>query len=57
MVGVGTGYRGIHGLKSNRANRPFWRIDLANLPNSYLAIHDLHTSLYSDLVPLLTADL
>ncbi len=51
--------RGIHGLKSNRpnhANWPFWQIDLANQPNSYLASHDLHYSLKSDLVLLLTAD-
>ncbi len=40
--------RGIHGLKSNRSNRPFWRIDLMNRPNSYLAVHNLHTSLKSD---------
>ncbi len=47
--------RGKHGLKWNRLNRanwPFWRIDLANQTNSYNAIHDLH----SDLVPLLMAD-
>ncbi len=53
--------RGIHRLKSNgpnRVSRPLWRIDLVNRPNSYLAIHDLHTSLraISDLVPFLTAD-
>ncbi len=42
---------GIHRLKSNRpncANQPFWPIDLANRLNSYLASHDLHSSLKSD---------
>ncbi len=53
--------RGTHGLKSNRpnrANQPFWQIDPANPPNSYLASHDRHSSLkaISNLVPLLTAD-
>ncbi len=37
--------RGMHGLKSNRVNWPFWRIDLVNRPNSYLEIYDLHTLL------------
>ncbi len=40
-----------HELKSNRpnhANRPFWQIDLANRPNSYLSSHDLHSSLKSN---------
>ncbi len=45
-VGDIKGY--IKGLKSNRPNRPFWQIDLANRPNSYLASHDLHSSLKSD---------
>ncbi len=56
---------GIHGLKSNRPNhmnRPFWQIDLANWPNSYLASHNLHSPLKSvkaitDLVPQLTDNL
>ena len=37
--------RGTHGLKSNRlnhTNRPFWQVDLAKQPNSYLARHYLH---------------
>ena len=36
--------RGTHGLKLNRpnnTNQPFWQINLANRPNSYLASHDL----------------
>ncbi len=40
-----------HGLKSNRPNRvnqPFWQIDQANRSNSYLASHDLHSSLKND---------
>ncbi len=55
-------YRGTHGLKSNRPNRvnpTFWQIDLANLPNSYLASHDLHSSPKEGLTilaPLLTVD-
>ncbi len=42
---------GTHGLKSNQSNHanwPFWQIDLANQPNSYLVSHDLHASLKSD---------
>ncbi len=43
--------RGTHGLKLNRPNHvnlPFWQIDPADRPNSYLVSHDLHSSLKSD---------
>ncbi len=38
-------------LKSNRLNHAytlFWKIDLANRPNSYLESHDLRSSPQSD---------
>ena len=45
--------------KSNRANRPFWQIDLANRPKSSLASQDLHSAPKSDErsgAPILTAN-
>ena len=41
----------MHGLKSNRMNhatRSFWQIDLATQANTYLASHNLHSSLKND---------
>ncbi len=53
-------YRGTHiGSTKSREQAVWGQIDLVNRINSYLASHDLHSSLksVSNLVPLLTANL